>query len=210
MYGDDDSETDHRFEQAFAAVDPEPLLLQILKDHPFYITVRDLAIYYVEAVEENPSRGGYLASVLVKVAESPEAPLFTPDTVSSFIDRTLADHHFKVIYGDHRVKDYGPKNTYLLDSFLSGLSFKYSLTSTSDQLAAIHEGLDAACGSSESEILVVGTCIQLLLHGSELVTERAGTYRRSPEELAISLADTGFKPENDRDDVWSLLFPPKA
>jgi len=35
--------------------------------------------------------------------------------------------------GDNEVKEYGPKNTYLLSSLLSGLSLKHGLTATSDQ-----------------------------------------------------------------------------
>ncbi|KAF8903875.1 hypothetical protein CPB84DRAFT_1745992 [Gymnopilus junonius] len=233
----DDDIDEHRFQQAFAAVDPEPLLLlQILIEDPIETTVHDLAFYYTEAVEENPSRGPYLASVLVKVANSPDAPTFPSDTVSSCLNRALADQHFKTFYGDSRVKEYGPKNTYLLESLLSGLSFKYDLTSTSDMLGTLCDGLDTPHGSSDSpEVSVIGTCIQLLIHGSE-VTERAAgsSYHMSPEEIAsklkahkaagivkdphalqvldltISLAETGFQPENDREDVWDLLFPPKA
>ena len=39
------------------------------------------------------------------------------------------------------------------------------------------------------EVLVVGACIQLLLHGSVLTTETAGTYRRSAEVVAKNLKD---------------------
>ncbi|KAF8903876.1 hypothetical protein CPB84DRAFT_1773603 [Gymnopilus junonius] len=233
-----DDEIYQRFQQAYITVDPEPLLLQLLKEYPYYGAVDDLVTCYIEAVEENPSRGGYLASTLDKVANSPEAPTFDPpDSVACFVNRILADHHFKVMYGDLRVKEYGPKNTYLLDSFLSGLSFKYRLTTTSTMLASLCDGfkLDTLHGSDESpQVLVVGTCIQLLVHGYELVTDRARSYMMSPEEVAsklkahkaagvikdphalqvldltISLAETGFKPENDREDVWDILFPKKA
>jgi len=81
---------------------------------------------------------------------------------------------------------------------------------------------------------VVGTCIQLLLYGSEIVSEAAGSYRKRAKKvasmlksklvagivkdphaievlkLAILHAETGLKPENDRDDVWALLFPSKS
>ncbi|KAF8968311.1 hypothetical protein BDZ97DRAFT_1916152 [Flammula alnicola] len=227
------------FQQAFAAADPVPLLLQLLKQHPTYPAVRELVIDYTEAVEEDPSRGQSLASALARLGDSPDAPTFGMETLSSLIDRELADQHFKFfygnsVYGNSEVKEYGPKNTYLLDSLLSGLSLKHGLTSTSDQYAAIDEGLDAPHGLDNSEVLVVGACIQLLLHGSETVTETAGTYRKPAEvialklkaqevagtvkdphaiqvlELTISHAETGFKPENDRDDAWALLFPSKS
>jgi len=228
---------EHLFQQAFAAADPEPLLLQLLKEHPTYPAVRDLVVYYTIAVEEDPSRGQSLASALTrlaKAADSLDTPIFGPtETLSSLINHALADQHFKVIYGTTRVTEYGPKNTYLLDSLLSGLSLKHGLTATSDQYAAIENGLDAPHGSDNSEVLVVGACVQLLLHGSKIVTEAAGSYRKSAEAVAkklkdqmvpgtvkdphaiqvlgltISHAETGFKPENDRDDAWALLFPSK-
>lgn len=124
---------------------------------------------------------------VTRVANFPDAPTFGTATLSSLIDRELADQHFKVIYGDSEVREYGPKNTYLLDSLLSGLSLKHRLTSTSDQYAAIDSGLDALPGSKQSEVLVAGTCIQLLLHGSEVVTEAAGSYRKSAEAVASRL-----------------------
>jgi hypothetical protein len=178
---------EHLFQQAFAATDPVPLLLQLLKEYPTYPAVRNLVVFYTEAVEEDPSRGQSLASDLAKLRDSPDAPTFGTETLSSLINRELADHHFKVIYGDSEVKEYGPKNTYLLDSLLSGLSLKHGLSSTSDQYGAIDDGLDAPHGSDKSEVLVVGACIQLLLHGSEIVTEAAGSYRKPAEVVALKL-----------------------
>jgi hypothetical protein len=34
---------------------------------------------------------------------------------------------------------------------------------------------------------VVGTCIQLLLHGSEIVTEKVGSYRKTAQQVASKL-----------------------
>ena len=179
--------SNHLFQQAFAAADPVPHLLQLLKQHPTYLAVRDLVVSYTEAVEEDPSRGQSLASTLARVRDSSDAPTFGTETLSSHINSVLADQHFKVIYGDSEVKEYGPKNTYLLDSLLSGLSLKHGLTSTSDQYAAIDHGLDAPHNSDKSEVLVVGACIQLLLHGSVIVTESAGSYRKEAKVVAKEL-----------------------
>jgi hypothetical protein len=222
------------FQQSFTSTDPVPLLLQQLIQHPTHLAVRDLVVSYTEAVEEDPSRGQSLASALARLTKADDAPTFGTETLSSLINRELADQHFKVFYGNSEVKEYGPKNTYLLDSLLSGLSLKYGLTSTSDQYAAIDNGLDPPHGSEKLMVLVVGACIQLLLHGSEIVTEAAGSYKKQAGEvaeklkgqkaagnvkdphaihvleLAISHAETGFKPENDRDDAWSLLFPSRS
>jgi len=177
----------HLFQQAFAAADPVPHLLQLLKQYPTYLAVRDLVVSYTEAVEEDPSRGQSLASALARLRDSSDAPTFGTETLSSHINSVLADQHFKVIYGDNEVKEYGPKNTYLLDSLLSGLSPKHELTSTSDQYAAIDHGLDAPHNSDKSEVLVVGACIQLLLHGSVIVTESAGSYRKEAKVVAKKL-----------------------
>lgn len=231
---------EHLLQQAFAETDPAPPLLQVLKEHPTYDDIDDLLVkYYAEAVEENPSRGQALASALARVGNSPEAPTIGPDPLSVLINGALArNHHFNADFEE--IKDYGPKNKFLFHSLLSGLSLKHRLTQTSDMYAAIKKGLDphgsdqSLFNSQDPEVLVVGACIQLLLHGSVLTTETAGTYRRSAEvvaknlkdqkvagtvkdphaiqvlELAISHAETGLKPENERDDVWVLLFPPKS
>jgi hypothetical protein len=221
---------EHLLQQAFAKADPAPSLLQVVKEHPTYEYIEfPLVKCYVEAVEENPSRGQVLASSLTRL-----------DTLSADIkgelDRAV---HFKE-YFDKEVKDYGPKNKFLFHSLLSGLSLKNRLTQNSVMYAAIEKGLDPhgsdqpLLNSENPEVLVVGACIQLLLNGSVLPTETAGPrYRRSAEvvaknlkdqkvagtvkdphaiqvlELAISHAETGLKPENDRDDVWVLLFPSK-
>ena len=76
--------------------------------------------------------------------------------------------HFQDSYDDEIAKVYGPKNTYLLDSLLSGLSLKYELTSSYKMYKFIKDGLNAPSGSKDSELLVVGTCIQVMLCGSKM------------------------------------------
>jgi len=229
---------EHLFQQAFAAQDPAPLLLHILKMHPnpTYLTLRDLVFHYVKAVKIDPYNAQPLASALARIIRSPDAPSFGQDTLSGLLSRELAYTHFKVIYDKDKAKVYGPKNPYLLDSLLSGFSFKYKLSSSPDMHGPLEYGMGAPrrSGDSKSGLLVVGTCIQLLIHGSVLTTESAGSYRRRPEkvaeklkahktaktvkdphaievlELAIRHAETGLLEENERDDVWSLLFPPKS
>jgi len=123
---------EHLLQQAFAELDPAPSLLQVVKDHPSYENIEfPLVKYYVEAVEENPSRGQALASALARL-----------DTLSADIngelDRTV---HFKTDF-DNEVKDYGPKNKFLFHSLLSGLSLKHGLTQNSVMYSAIEKGLD--------------------------------------------------------------------
>jgi hypothetical protein len=51
---------------------------------------------------------------------------------------------------DKGTKILGPTNIFLSNSLLSGLSFKYNITSSPDQYGAIVDGLDA------TEVLVIG------------------------------------------------------
>ena len=182
---------EHIFQQAFAAQDPAPLLLQILKEHPTYIAIRDLVIHYTEAVENDPYNAKTLASALARIIHSPDAPSFGPpqnsDSLDDLLYSELGDTHFKVIHDKDAAIKYGPKNSHLLDSLLSGFSFKFKLTSSSDMFGSLTDGLNAPCGSKDSELLVVGTCIQLLIHGSVLTTEVAGTYKQRPEKVAQKL-----------------------
>jgi len=173
-------------QQAFAKADPAPSLLQVVEEHPTYEDIEfPLVKYYVEAVEENPYRGQVLASALAKL-----------ETLSSDINGQLDRAvHFKINF-DNEVKDYGPKNKYLFHSLLSGLSLKYRLCSNSAMYATMEKGLEPngpnnpVFNSLDPEVLVVGTCIQLLLHGSVLPTEAAGPrYKRSAELVAKNLKD---------------------
>lgn len=166
-------------------MDPVPPLLQLLKEHPEYHAIRDLAISYHETVEANPYyRGNFLAEALVRLINSPFSPV---EKIAEFIYRALADLHFKVIYEDNEPREYGPKNSYLHHSLLSALSHKHDLTLTNDMLGAIDDGLDAPINSAESEVLVIGTCIQLLFYGSIMVTNRHGTYKKRASVVATKL-----------------------
>jgi len=95
------------------------------------------------------------------------------DTLPEILCRELAGTHF--IFNDDNDRVYGPKNTYRLESLLSGFSLRYNLTSTAAMYAYIEKALKAPRGSKESEVLV-GTCIQLLLRAS-------GTYEK-PKKVA--------------------------
>jgi hypothetical protein len=176
------------FQQAFAAEDPSLPLLKLLKEHPTYPALRDLVIYYVETVHEDPYRAQTLASAIARIMYSPDAPSYGQDSLLELLSRELGGTHFRDEYDDDIAKVYGPKNTYLLDSLLSGFSFKYKLTAAPEMYGAIDDGLKARHdGSEDSELLVVGTCIQLLLHGFQLTTDLAGTYSSKPGKVAEKL-----------------------
>ena len=179
-----------RFQRAFTAHNPVPPLLLILKKHPIYLAITDLINCYVEAVRSNPYRAKTLASALATMIHSPDAPSFKEDncreqTLTELLNFQLAYTHFREVFD--MAQEYGPENLYLLHSLLSGFSLKYNLTSTSNMFSSIKSGLQATCGSKESEVLVVGTCIQLLIHGFTLTTDWAGSYRRDPGEVAEEL-----------------------
>ena len=184
---DDASETSPNvellFQQAFAGTDPAPCLIKVVKEHPTYEDIEfPLIDCYVEAVEKNPSRGQVLASALAKLDT-------LSDDIFGQLDRAV---HFKIFFDEEA---YGPKNKFLFHSLLSGLSLKHRLTHNSTMFAAIEEGLllnegERHYNSLDPEVLVVGTCIQLLLSGSVIPTERAGPgYRRSAELITKNLKD---------------------
>ena len=83
---------------------------------------------------------------------------------SQFFLASWRGAHFKS-YDESTV--YGPSSKYLIDLLLSGLSFKYNLTASPDMYGSLEDGLEKARrGSNKTELLLVGTCIQLLLHTS--------------------------------------------
>ena len=179
----------HIFTLAFAAQDPAPVLLQIIKDHPNYITLYDLIFYYTQAVENDPYRAKSLASALARLSNSPDAPSIENDTLKAIFAYELGNYHFKVAYDTSNAgKVYGPRSQHLIHSLLSGFSFKYDLCSSPEMSVSMENGWNAPLGSSEaSELSVVGACIQLLIHGYAITTESAGTYRRQPEMVAKKL-----------------------
>lgn len=192
MFDDDEAfpNSERLFKEALAEPDPVPLLSKLLKKHQTHPVVYELVLIYIEEVEENPSRAHHLASSMssfVRMYDSPDKPSFGTETLADVVADELAGHHFKPIHRAEKIKGYSPNNTYLLYSLLSGLSLKYGLTSSPDMYGAIEDGLDARPGSDDAQELVVGTCIQLLLHGSEIVTEKPGSYRKTAQQVASKL-----------------------
>ena len=126
------------FQQAFTAQDPAPLLLDILKQHPTYLPN---VISYFIAVRNDLYRAQTLASALAKIIDSTDAPYFGDGPLSVELYYKLGDAHF-ILFENDTV--YGPKNTLLVDSLLSGFSFKYNLSSSPNMYGYIDLGLDGA------------------------------------------------------------------
>jgi hypothetical protein len=134
-------------------------------------------------------------TLLVDKLSHPPSPGWNLETLSSGINGQLDRAvHFNINFD--KAEDYGPKNKYLFHSLLSGLSLKHRLTHNSVMYATMEKGLEPhgpnnlVLNLQDPEVLVVGTSIQLLLHGSALPTEAAGPrYRRSAEVVAKNLKD---------------------
>jgi hypothetical protein len=176
------------FRSAYALSDPTPELLNLIKAHPTELAIRDLLVYYFEAVEGNPSRAYALTSVLVALRDSPDAPVIEgSSTLTLAFYGRLHDLIPRGFDFDKDNKTFGPTNTYLVNCLLSGLSFKYNLTSSTDQYGEIRKGLNTHSSSStDSELLVIGACIQLLTNGSGIVPT-GQPFIHSANEVATKL-----------------------
>ena len=87
------------FHQAFAAVDPAPRLLEILSEHPAtYPAARDLVLYYFDAVAKDPARAQPLASALITIGRSPDAPTYEAQALDILFAMELAHMHFRGRY----------------------------------------------------------------------------------------------------------------
>lgn len=228
--------SDELFKQAFSSPEPLSPLLELLKKHPTYYSVRDLIIAYTETVAAKPLRGQILASALSQLGRSADAPQITgvADPLSALINRELADLHFKSPELEDGPHTWGPDNQYLIESLLSALSLKLDLTSSSDMLAPLGDGLNATPSTPHAQEVVVGACVQLLMAGSFFVSNQAGFYRTTPEkvaaklrsqkdlgtvreesgiralELAIVHAEKGFQATDELENAFVLLFPSNA
>jgi len=176
------------FRSAFSLSDPAPELLNLIKAHPTEAAVIDLLVYYTDAVEENPSRANALASALVTLRSSPDAPMLDDgsSSLTEVFSCKLADLHSRGLMFDEDNTTFGPSNTYLINCLLSGLSFKYEFTACSAQYGNIMKGLNARDNSSTSELLVIGASIQLLINGSYII-QTAKSYIKSANEVATKL-----------------------
>jgi hypothetical protein len=176
------------FNQALASANPLESILALLHQHPDAGAVLDLVVGYTEAVEADPTRGPTLASALSQLGEYQPSPEAAPINLHGLLADALADHHFKWIGCRDGPHTWGPENRHLLESYLSGLSLKYNLATSSDMRTEVNHGLDATPTTPHAQELVVGACIQLLLAGSTWLTEaEAGTYKKTSQEIATKL-----------------------
>ena len=180
------------FRNAYALSDPVPELLNLLKAHPS--SNPGFCDWSCDALHRGRGRGSFsrkcIGFCISYSPWSPDAPMLN-DGSSSLVEVfsfELADLHSRGLlidmYRSHI--NFGPSNLYLINSLVSGLSFKYRLTSCSDQYGSIMKGLNAyPDGSSTSELLVIGACIKLLINGSYIIST-AKSYIKSVNEVATN------------------------
>ncbi|KAF9484276.1 hypothetical protein BDN70DRAFT_928522 [Pholiota conissans] len=233
MPSEDDSfpNSEEHFRSAFNQSDAPSELLKLLKEYPEYMVVVDLVVNYKWILKENPERAEELTRTVVALLDAPDAPVIDSETkISEIIRRRVAFLQTGCLEINDDTKDFGPTNDFLTGSLLSGFAFKYNLAQCSDQYGGILEGLDADPALANSEVLVTGACIQLLTAGSEII-QCSKSYFKSAKEVAAKLkaqklagavknehalklleltilhAESGFKKENDMNNVWTILFP---
>ena len=162
-------ERERLLRQAFAAEDQHLFCYIFLKKRSYFSCPLWSRILLFRRSAKQSLSCTTLASALVRLINSTDAPFLAEDLLSAELYFELAESHFKLTKTD---AVYGLKNTHLFDSLSSGLSFKYRLSKSSEMYGCIEEGLHAQHGSpEETEILLVGACIQLLLHGSGIYQE---------------------------------------
>ena len=164
------------------------MLLELIKAHPTYETATELLDHYIDVVQKSPYRANELASSLSYLPESPDIPTIgSGDSLGDLFYTELADRHRLGFQLNKDTETFGPSNTYLIASLLSGLSFKHKLSECSDQYGHIKSGLNIVDHNLPiSEVLVVGACIQLFINGSEIVPE-GKPFIQSTDEVATKL-----------------------
>ncbi|KAF9475088.1 hypothetical protein BDN70DRAFT_884150 [Pholiota conissans] len=208
-------------------------VVKLIKAYPTYPAVAELVVIYATVADKNPTQADALASTMLQVRNAPDTPTIDDFTLPEILNCELADLHARALRINEDTKALGPSNFLLTSSLLSGLSFKYELTSCSEQSGIILDALDADPLSDNAEVLIAGACIQLLTAGSKIIPLSTSYFKSADEvadklkvqktagavkdvnalkllDLAITHAETGFKKENDIDNVWERLFPPRA
>ena len=125
--------------------------------------------------------------MLAALRDSSDAPVTQGSSsfVEAFYDELDGLHSRGSVF-DKNNKAFGPTNTYLINSLLSGLSFKYNLTSSPTQYPYIEDGLNVDNNSPIGQLLLIGACMQLLINGSKIVPT-GKPFIRSTNEVTTKL-----------------------
>jgi len=124
--------------------DPTPELLNLMNAHPMQVAAIDLLVYYIEAVEENPSRANGLSAALVTLRQSSNAPtLEYGSTLAEVFSFKLAEMHARGLNFDEDNRTFGPTNTSTAFSLVyrSNTSWLRSLINTEVSCMALTPAL---------------------------------------------------------------------
>jgi hypothetical protein len=159
--------------RAFALSNPTSELLTFIELDPTYDTVARILSCYIEMAHKDPYCAKDLAMSLSNVSRSESVQSIRINgyySIGGVFNEELVGYHSDGFVLNKDNETFGPTNTYLIASLLSGLSLKHNLTCFSDQFTTIEDGLNIIDNTlPNSEVLVIGTCIQLLTAGSEIV-----------------------------------------
>ena len=159
----------------------------LLGEQPTAEIVFSLVIEYTILAADEPFRAPAIAAALAEVVHGHQGS--NNASLASWLYEDLADQHIKGLLSQDGPHSWGPENSYLIESYLSGLSLKYDLTSTKEMLGAVTDGLEAVPKTPYAQELIVGACLQLLLAGKLFTSEvTAGpNYYRSATFIASKL-----------------------
>jgi hypothetical protein len=163
---------------ALNLLDPTQQLLEIIRDHPESLTIRDIVIIYFELIEQSPSQFNKLTCTLVNLKNSSEITVTTWDRFEKFVPISIAlalDLELHELLGSElaglNVGPIIPSNEHLIASLLSAVAVKHSLCLSSAFSGAVHRGLYYDSAPYRYDVaahqgLVLGACLQLSMNGS--------------------------------------------
>lgn len=162
------------FRDAFTQLDPAPKLLELIKVHPTAAAITDLVSIYFELAAEDPTQLSRYAEALAIIQATETTILDAADPFGNLGERKISLILYTILAefhsGDLFVQDASiiPSNDYLVASLFSAVSLKYRLTDSPAQVGSIRHGLHYKGGYDTREVLVLGSCLQLLVAGSYL------------------------------------------
>lgn len=154
-------------------------MLEISRDHPKSLTIRDIVIIYFDLSAQSPSQINKLTCTLVNLKNSSEITVLYWDRYEKFVPISIAlalDLELHELLGSElaglNVRPIIPSNEHLIASLLSAVAVKHSLSLSFAFSDAVHRGLyyyDSALycyDVAAHQGLVLGACLQLSMNGS--------------------------------------------
>ncbi|KAF9470726.1 hypothetical protein BDN70DRAFT_998846 [Pholiota conissans] len=178
---------------------------------PYLPRYLEFVAIYVTLANENPTRAEAPASTL-KVRDALNTPTIGNLTVPEIFSCELGDIHKQDLQVNDTMNTLQPSNIFLTSYLLSGLSFKYELTSCSLQYETILDALDAEPSSDIAELLIVeyDHSTSYFESADEVVSKlRAQKIARAvKDENALKLLHVGFFVTVDAQRISLATEPP--